>query len=82
MNKTANLQELICEYEIDPEVIQFLEFDEAGYIDDLMQENVIYMTDDVLNDYVQNFTQQAFEIKLKMNELLMHRMGLLLLIPF
>lgn len=63
IEELANLQELICEYEIDPEVIEFLEFDEAGYIDDLMQENVIYMTEDVLNDYVQDFTQQAFEIK-------------------
>lgn len=63
IEELANLQELICEYEIDPGVIEFLEFDEAGYIDDLMQENAIYMTEDVLDDYVQDFIQQAFEIK-------------------
>ncbi|MFS3912946.1 hypothetical protein ACL9ST_01625 [Bacillus australimaris] len=63
IKKLANLQELICKYEIDPAVIEFLEFDKAGYIDDLMQENVIYMTEDVLDDYVEDFIQQAFEIK-------------------
>ncbi|MGM0970833.1 MAG: hypothetical protein ACQEWR_19945 [Bacillota bacterium] len=63
IEKLANLQELICKYEIEPVVIEFLEFDKAGYIDDLMQENVIYMTEDVLDDYVEDFIQQAFEIK-------------------
>ncbi|MGE8137288.1 hypothetical protein RA177_05990 [Bacillus safensis] len=63
IEKLANLQELICKYEIEPAVIEFLEFDKAGYIDDLMQENVIYMTEDVLDDYVEDFIQQAFEIK-------------------
>lgn len=63
IEKLANLKVFICESEIDQEVIEFLEFDESGYIDDLMQENIIYITEDVLNDYVQDFTQQAFEIK-------------------
>ncbi|MEH7687714.1 hypothetical protein V7192_18960, partial [Bacillus safensis] len=55
IEKLANLQELICKYEIEPAVIEFLEFDKAGYIDDLMQENVIYMTEDVLDDYVEDY---------------------------
>src|SRR5699024_10137000 len=63
IEKLQNLKELICEYEIDPEVIEYIEFDENRYINDLMQENVIFMTEDVLDDYVHDFTQQAFEIK-------------------
>ena len=58
-----NLKVSICEYKIDLKVIKFIEFDEDRYINELMQEHAIDMTEDVLNDYVQNFTQQAFEIK-------------------
>lgn len=75
----ANLQELISEYEIDPEVIEFLEFDETGYIDELMSENGIYIAEDVLNDIYKISPNK--HLKLKMNELIMHRLGLSLLIP-
>lgn len=63
IEKLENLKELICKYEIDSEVLEFIEFDEDEYINDLMQENAINMTEDVLDDYIQDFTQQAFEIK-------------------
>ncbi|MDW0115060.1 phospholipase D-like domain-containing protein [Sporosarcina saromensis] len=63
IERLDNLKEFICKYEIDSEVIEFIEYDEDSYINNLIQENAIYMTEDVLDDYVQDFIQQAFEIK-------------------
>ena len=44
-------------------MVDFLEFDESSYINKEMHENAILMTEDVLDEYVHDFTQRAFEIK-------------------
>lgn len=59
--ETLNTQ--LNNFTVDQYVIDYLEFGDSDYTDDLIQENTIYMTEDVLDDYVENFTQQAFEIK-------------------
>lgn len=63
IEKISNVIDLISRYEIDQEVMDFLEFDESDHVDDLMEENNIFMTEDVLDEYVQDFTQRSFEIK-------------------
>ncbi|GIN98942.1 hypothetical protein J6TS1_48120 [Siminovitchia terrae] len=63
IKQLSNVKDVISGYEIGQEVIDFLEFDESGHINDLMEENTIFMTEDVLDEYVQGFTQQAYEIK-------------------
>jgi len=63
IEKLSYLKDVMSSYEIKPEVIEFLEFDESNYIENAMYENAILMTEDVLDDYVHDFTQQAFEIK-------------------
>lgn len=63
----SKAKEIIKGYEIEQEVIDFLEFDESGYIDDQMKENIIHMTEDKLDDYIQDFTQRSYEIKDKLS---------------
>ena len=33
------------------------------HVNELMEENHIYMTEDILDEYIQDFTQRAYEIK-------------------
>lgn len=63
IEQLSYLKNVISSYEINQEVMDFLEFDESRYIDKEMHENAIFMTEDVLDDYVHDFTQRAFEIK-------------------
>lgn len=57
------INHLVQEYEVDQDIIEFLEFNEEDYIYKLMQENFINMTEEVLDEYVHRFTDQAFQIK-------------------
>lgn len=63
IEQVLDLKNTISSYEIDQEVVDFLEFDESSYINKEMHENAILMTEDVLDEYVHDFTQRAFEIK-------------------
>ena len=63
IEQILDLKNTISSYEIDQEVVDFLEFDESSYINKEMHENAILMTEDVLDEYVHDFTQRAFEIK-------------------
>lgn len=62
-DKLSGINNKIKGYVIKGEVIDFLEFDSAGYIEDKIEENNIYMTEDKLDYYLNDFNQQAFEIK-------------------
>ncbi|MGI1805990.1 phospholipase D-like domain-containing protein [Exiguobacterium sp. TDN 0502] len=57
------VRDLICNYKVSSEIIEFIEFDENGFIQEKMEENIMYMTEDVLDEYIQNFVQNAYEIK-------------------
>ncbi|WP_290747893.1 hypothetical protein [Exiguobacterium sp. UBA3968] len=59
----THLRDLIDNYEIDPKIIELVNFDENEFIQEKMEENIIYMTEDVLDEYVQEFVQSAYEIK-------------------
>ncbi|MEK4563762.1 phospholipase D-like domain-containing protein [Alkalihalobacillus sp. FSL R5-0424] len=58
-----NLSKYINDYTIDQEVEEFLDYDESKAINEQMNEHAIEMNEDVLNDYIERFTNSAHEIK-------------------
>lgn len=63
VERLLNVRDIISSYEVEQEVKNFLGFNESDFINEKMKENAIFMTEDVLDEYIDEFTQQAFEIK-------------------